>query len=142
LTHACDNPFATSCSTVAAGKPDLGLTEIGRHAVREMNRLGIFKLEHRVNLLGMLVDLSHVSVQTMHDTISLSLAPPIFSHSSAYTIHNHERNVPDSVLERLRSTDGVVMINFYKGFISGEKKCTVDNVARHILHVARVAGWR
>jgi len=90
----------------------------------------------------MLVDLSHVSVQTMHDTISHSLAPPIFSHSSAYAIYNHERNVPDSILKRLRSTDGVVMINFYKGFVSGEKKCTVDDVARHVLHIARVAGWR
>lgn len=90
----------------------------------------------------MLVDLSHVSVQTMHDAISHSLAPPIFSHSSAYTIRNHERNVPDSVLKRLRSTDGVVMINFYKNFVSGEKKCTVDDVARHVLHVANVAGWR
>lgn len=90
----------------------------------------------------MLVDLSHVSVQTMHDTISHSLAPPIFSHSSAYTIHNHERNVPDSVLKRLRSTDGVVMINFYKHFVSGENKCTVDNVAQHVLHVANVAGWQ
>ena len=90
----------------------------------------------------MLIDLSHVSVQTMHDTLSHSLAPPIFSHSSAYTIHNHERNVPDSVLQRLQSTDGVVMINFYKNFVSGANKCTVKDVARHVLHVAQVAGWQ
>jgi len=90
----------------------------------------------------MLVDISHTSVQTMHDVLTHSLAPPIFSHSSAYSIHKHERNVPDSVLKRLKKTDGVVMINFYKQFISGEKSCTVDTVAKHVLHVARVAGWR
>ena len=90
----------------------------------------------------MLVDLSHVSVQTMHDTISHSLAPVIFSHSSAYSIHHHERNVPDSVLKRLAEKDGVVMINFYKAFVSGVKSCSVDTVAKHVLHVARVAGWK
>jgi membrane dipeptidase len=90
----------------------------------------------------MLVDLSHVSVQTMHDTISHSLAPVIFSHSSAYSVYKHERNVPNSVLRRLRSTDGVVMINFYKAFVSGDKECSVDDVAKHVLHVAQVAGWR
>jgi len=90
----------------------------------------------------MLVDLSHVSVQTMHDTISHSLAPVIFSHSSAYTIHNHERNVPDSVLKRLQKTDGVVMINFYKHFISGKTECNVDDVAKHVLYIAKIAGWR
>ena len=141
LTHTCDNPFATSCTTVANGRPDLGLTEIGRSAVREMNRLGSYSWECEL-IAGMLVDLSHVSVRTMHDVLSHSLAPPLFSHSSAYTIHQHERNVPDSVLKRLRSTDGVVMINFYKQFVSGDKECSVNDVAKHVLHVARVAGWK
>jgi membrane dipeptidase len=90
----------------------------------------------------MLVDISHVSVQTMHDAISHSLAPVIFSHSSAYSVYHHERNVPDSVLTRLRSTDGVVMVNFFKGFITGEAECDVDTIARHVLHIAQVAGWR
>jgi membrane dipeptidase len=85
--------------------------------------------------------LSHASVQTMHYTLSHSLAPPIFSHSSAYAVYKHERNVPDSVLRRLRNTDGVVMINFYKLFITGKRDCSVGNVAEHVLHVARVAGW-
>jgi membrane dipeptidase len=94
-----------------------------------------------MNRLGMLVDISHTSVQTMHDVLTHSLAPPIFSHSSAYNTHKHERNVPDPVLERLRKTDGVVMINFYAQFVAGGK-CTVDTVAKHVLHVAKVSGWR
>jgi len=90
----------------------------------------------------MLVDISHVSVETMHDVLTHSLAPPIFSHSSAYAVHKHERNVPDSVLKRIRKTDGVVMINFYQQFVSGDRKCNVNDVAKHVLHVAQVAGWR
>ena len=90
----------------------------------------------------MLIDLSHVSEKTVHDALSHSLAPPIFSHSSAYALHQHERNVPDSILERLRLTDGVVMVNFYKRFLVGERNCSVDDVADHVLHIVRVAGWR
>lgn len=129
LTHTCDNPFATSCTTVAAGAPDTGLSKIGINAIHEMNRL------------GMMVDLSHVSAQTMHDALRHSHAPVIFSHSSAYAVNQHPRNVPDSVLAKLRTTDGVVMINFYQQFIRPEE-CTVEDVAHHVLHVARVAGWR
>ena len=90
----------------------------------------------------MLVDLSHVSVRTMQDAISHSVAPVIFSHSSAYSVYHHERNVPDSVLKRLADKDGVVMINFYKAFVTGDEECTVDTVAEHVLHVAKVAGWK
>jgi membrane dipeptidase len=129
LTHTCDNPFATSCTTVASGSPDYGLSEIGRHCIREMNRI------------GMLIDLSHVSTRTNHDTLSHSIAPVIFSHSGAYSIHHHPRNVPDSVLTRLRSTDGVVMVNFWKELVKGDE-CNVEDVARHVLHIVHVAGWR
>ena len=77
----------------------------------------------------------------MHDAIHHSHAPVIFSHSSAYSINPHPRNVPDSVLTKLRQTDGLIMINFYKQFISGSGSCTVNDVAKHVLHVAHVAGW-
>ncbi len=103
LTHNDNMPWADSATDV----PVLGgLSPFGHEVVREMNRL------------GMLVDLSHVSADTMRDALDTSEAPVVFSHSSARAVCDHPRNVPDDVLERLPGNGGVCMVTFVPHFVS------------------------
>ena len=103
LTHSDTLDWADS----ATDNPrHVGLTPFGEQVVREMNRL------------GMLVDLSHVSEETMRDALRVTSAPVIFSHSSARAIADHPRNVPDDVLLLVRQNGGVVMVNFFSGFVA------------------------
>lgn len=133
LTHNCDNPFATAASTVTASATggDAGLSAFGRAAVSEMNRLGV------------MVDLAHVSHQTMRDVLDVAEAPVIFSHSTRYALAPVYRNVPDEVLMRLKENGGVLMVMFVRKFLNSEDpaSATTETVVDHIMHVAEVAGW-
>lgn len=105
LTHNDNVPWADSATDEPAAN---GLTRFGEEVVREMNRL------------GMLVDLSHVSADTMRDAIRVSRAPVIFSHSSARAVCDHPRNIPDDVLSLLPANGGVAMVTFVPKFVLPE----------------------
>lgn len=102
LTHNTNTDWADSAADLPPRHH--GLTPFGEAVVLEMNRL------------GMLVDLSHTSEETMADALRVSRAPVIFSHSSARGLCNVPRNVPDSILQLLPRNGGVVMISFVSGF--------------------------
>ncbi|MBK6487094.1 MAG: dipeptidase [Gemmatimonadetes bacterium] len=103
LTHFNSNDWADAATDSARHG---GLTPFGKEVVREMNRM------------GMMVDISHVSPTVMSQVLTLSEAPVIFSHSSARALTDHVRNVPDSILARMKSNGGVVMVNFVTAFVS------------------------
>lgn len=105
LTHSTSNDWVDSATDAPKHG---GLSSFGEEVVREMNRVGMF------------VDLSHVSAEAMRDALRVSSAPVIFSHSSAFAVAHHPRNVPDDVLEMVRANGGVVMVNFTSPFISEE----------------------
>ena len=108
LTHSKSLDWADSCTGDAINN---GLSPFGEEVVREMNRL------------GMLVDISHVSADCMRHTLRVTKAPVVFSHSSANAVAEHPRNVPDDVLKLTAENGGVVMVNFFTGFINpGETK--------------------
>ena len=103
LTHNSNTPWADAATDTPKHG---GLSEFGKDVVREMNRL------------GMLVDLSHVSEDTMLDALEVAKAPVIFSHSGARAVNGHARNVPDSVLRRLPYNGGIVMVVALPRFIT------------------------
>ncbi|NXM81640.1 DPEP1 Dipeptidase, partial [Oenanthe oenanthe] len=157
LTHSCNTPWADNWLVDTKDDKPVhhGLSAFGKMVVQEMNRL------------GMIVDLAHVSVDTMKAVLNVSMAPVIFSHSSAYGICPHRRNVPDEVLRLVVSvgtgrgragavglwgvwglravplqatTDSLVMVNFYNAYVTCSDKANLSDVADHLDYVKKVAG--
>ena len=113
LTHSDTLAWADSATDDSRHQ---GLNEFGVAVVQEMNSL------------GMIVDLSHVSEATMHDALDISEAPIMFSHSSARSVADHVRNVPDAVLKRMADNGGIVMVNFFSGFVDPEAAKIMSNM--------------
>jgi membrane dipeptidase len=105
LTHSASLDWADSCSDEPKAN---GLSPFGEQVVTEMNRLGMF------------VDISHVSPETMRHSLRVSRAPVIASHSSARGLADHPRNVPDDVLKLVAQNGGVIMVHYSPGFILPE----------------------
>ncbi|MFN0084116.1 MAG: dipeptidase [Blastocatellia bacterium] len=143
LTHTNSNNWADSAGGIS-NPPEKrfgGLSDFGKEVVLEMNRL------------GMMVDISHVGDETFWDCVETSQAPLIASHSSCRALTNVPRNLTDEMLRALGKKGGVVMINFYNGFINTEyarpgdppptrpaETATLDMLMAHFEHAIKVAG--
>lgn len=106
LMTLCHNDSHDWCDSATDAPRNDGLSAFGKDVIRRMNRL------------GMVVDLAHVSPKVMHDTLDVTSAPVVWSHSNAFSLCDHPRNVPDDVLDRVAGNDGVVMATFVPDFIS------------------------
>ena len=157
LTWNCHNKYADAAlitdlkegKTVASNPLWHGLSPAGSDLIKEMNRL------------GMMVDISHVSKDTMIDVLggnpsktNGSLAPPIFSHSSAFGVCPHPRNVPDDVLDLVKKRNSLIMVNFSPDFIackasnsssglpdSDPENATLEQVVKHITYIGDRIGY-
>jgi membrane dipeptidase len=154
LTHNCHNAYADAALVefpsggIKKSKPYWGgVSPAGRELIHEMNRI------------GMIVDLAHVSQDTMRDVLgaggwSGSAAPIIYSHSSAYSLCPHPRNVPDDILQLVKKRTSVVMVNFSPDFVSCvesdnenslpdfyPENSTLAHVVRHVMHIGDLIGY-
>ncbi|XP_075310063.1 dipeptidase 1 isoform X3 [Odontesthes bonariensis] len=130
ITHSCNTPWADNWLVDTGSEPSQhnGLSPFGKQLIVEMNRL------------GMLIDLAHVTEKVMNQVLDMSKAPVIFSHSSAYSVCPHKRNVPDDVLVRVNQTKGIVMVNFYNDYVTCSRTATLSDVADHFDHIKKVGG--
>lgn len=138
VTHSCNTPWADNwrVDNVNPAEKDEsehdGLSDFGKKVVLEMNRL------------GMLVDLAHVSHRHMEVALDITQAPVIFSHSSAFSVCNHARNVRDDILRRVKDNGAIVMVNFFNDYVNCapnlQVNATLSQVVKHINHIKEVAG--
>ncbi|XP_067905587.1 dipeptidase 2 isoform X5 [Heterodontus francisci] len=131
LTHNCHTPWAQSALESQGNVYHIknNLTQFGEEVVLEMNRL------------GMIIDLSHTAIDTAETVLKISRAPVIFSHSSAYAICKHPRNVPDKLLHMVKKNEGLVMVNFCSTFVACQKLSNISIVADHFDHIKMIAGY-
>ncbi|KAF7212115.1 dipeptidase 1 [Nothobranchius furzeri] len=130
LTHSCNTPWADNWLVDTGSEPSRhnGLSSFGKQLIGEMNRLGV------------MIDLAHAPLSVMNQVLDWSKAPVIFSHSSAYSVCPHRRNVPDEVLVRVNQTGGIVMVNFYNDYVTCSKTAKLSDVADHFDHIKKVGG--
>ncbi|KAF5007948.1 hypothetical protein FDECE_5760 [Fusarium decemcellulare] len=129
LTHVCNNAFADS-STSKVGPVNGGLSDLGRSAVVEMNRL------------GMIIDISHVSEDCAKQVLERTRAPIMFSHSNVKSVFDCPRNVPDEVLDMIPRNKGIIMVTFVPEHVTTRRNdAKLEMVLDHLFYIAERIGW-
>ena len=125
LCHNGDNDI---CDSARGNHEHNGLSNFGRKVVQEMNRLGL------------VVDISHASDQTVHDVLEISSAPVIASHSSCRSLCDHPRNLTDEQIRGIAQKGGVVQVCLYGPFLKASGEASIEDAVAHINHVVQIAG--
>ncbi|CAO2654933.1 Nn.00g116660.m01.CDS01 [Neocucurbitaria sp. VM-36] len=129
LTHVCNNAFADS-STSKIGPVHGGLSNLGRSAIKEMNRI------------GMIVDASHVSEDCARQVLELSRSPIMFSHSNVKGVFDCPRNVPDDILDSIPKNGGVICVTFVPEHVASRRKdAKMEMILDHLFYIANRIGW-
>jgi membrane dipeptidase len=124
LAYNRRNPLCDGCEEPA----DAGLSVLGRRMIAELNRVGI------------LVDVSHTGVRSSLEAIEASSAPCVASHANAFAVHAHPRNLPDELIKAVAESGGVIGLNGYPAFVSGDVQPTLDQLIDHAVHIESLVG--
>lgn len=124
----CHNGNNDICGSARYNEEKLGVSAFGEQVIREMNRT------------GMMVDISHAGEQSFYDALDISSKPIVASHSSAYALCNHPRNLTDEQLKALAAKGGVAQVTLYHGFLRKEGTATLKDAISHLNHMVNVMG--
>ena len=125
LTWNEENHFATG----VAGDKDRGLQPLGKELLKYMNEK------------NMIIDVSHLNVKSFYDVLEENPKILIASHSDAYSLSNHRRNLNDDQLKKLKEQNGFVGVNSARNFVSHEKeKQNIDGLIDHIIYIGEHIG--
>lgn len=128
ITLTWNYPNEIGYPNIVAEYRDKGLTDFGREVVAEMNSI------------GMLIDVSHLSNQGFYDVAALAGKPFVASHSNAWSVTPHPRNLTDDMIKLLAAKGGVVGINFERLFLGDDAVSKIDDIVSHIQHIYKVGG--
>lgn len=124
----CHNGNNDICGSARYNDACEGVSEFGAQVIREMNRV------------GMMVDLSHAGEQSFYDTLAISQAPVVCSHSSCKALCDHPRNLTDEQLKAIARQGGVVQVCLYGGFLRKEGTATICDAIEHLNHMVNLIG--
>lgn len=124
----CHNRHNDICDSHKGTPEHNGLSDFGKQAVMEMNRLGI------------IVDISHTSEKTAFDVLAISRYPVIASHSSVKALCNHSRNISDTLMKAIAEKGGVIQVCLYETFIKKNGRATIEDAVDHIDYIVKKVG--
>jgi len=128
MTITWNNSLDWAVSAADSKSKTQGLSDFGKQVIRTMDSL------------GMLIDVAHTGVKTIEDIIKLTKNPIIDTHTGAYTLRQHTRNLTDDQLKAIANTGGVVGVVFYPSFLVSKGKATIDSVVKHIDYIKNLIG--